>query len=77
MQAVKWRNGVVIKVNRADHYQQILLTCIDGLIKHTRQPTDLINRDFGTLSNLCEGELSVVCRTSERHLEGKETFQVI
>lgn len=36
-------------------------------------PTDLINRDFGTLSDLSEGELSVVCRPSESHLEGKES----
>lgn len=38
--------------------------------------TDLINGDFGALSDLSEGELSVVCRTSESHLEGKETFNI-
>lgn len=31
---------------------------------------DLVNGDFGALSDLGEGELSVVCRTSESHLEG-------
>lgn len=35
--------------------------------------TDLIDGDFGALSDLTEGELSVVCRTSESHLEGEET----
>lgn len=38
---------------------------------HTCHATDLINRDFGTLSDLSEGQLSVVCRTSESHLEKK------
>ncbi len=47
------------------------MTFIDGLTEYTRHPTDLINRDFGTLSDLSEGELSVVCRTSESHLEGR------
>lgn len=35
--------------------------------------TDLADGDFGALSDLSEGELSVVCRTSESHLEGEET----
>lgn len=43
----------------------------DELVKYTCHVTDLINRDFGTLSNLSEGQLSVVCRTSESHLESK------
>lgn len=44
---------------------------------HICHLTNLINRDFGTLSDLCEGELSVVSRTSESHLKGKETFPVV
>lgn len=40
---------------------------------NSRHPTDLINGDFGALSDLSEGELSVVCGPSESHLEGKET----
>lgn len=41
-------------------YQNDLCTC----------PSDLINGDFGALSDLGEGELSVVRWTSESHLEG-------
>ena len=51
--------------------RKVLLTFIDELIKCTCHLTDLINGDFGTLSDLSEGELSVVCRTSESHLEEK------
>lgn len=35
--------------------------------------TDLVDGDFGALSDLSEGELSVVCGTSESHLEREET----
>lgn len=35
--------------------------------------TDLVDGDFGTLGDLSEGELSMVSRTSERHLQRGET----
>lgn len=31
--------------------------------------TDLVDRDFGTLGDLSEGELPVVSRASESHLQ--------
>lgn len=34
--------------------------------------TDLVDGDFGALSDLSEGELSVVCGTSESHLDREE-----
>lgn len=68
---LKLRNPLMIKVDHAHHCREGLLTFIAGLIKNTCHPTDLVNRDFGTLSDLSECQLSVVCRTSESHLEGE------
>lgn len=48
------------------------MTFIDEvMIKCSCHPTDLIDGDFGALADLSEGELSVVRRTSESHLEDK------
>lgn len=50
-----------------------LIMLIKDFIKSdrwTHHPNDLINGDLGALSDLGEGELPVVCRTSESHLEG-------